>query len=135
MIQRILTLVSLTAVGMALGACADQNEDLRQPNAPSEGSTTTSSEDRTKWDAPTGDVGTARRKSDGQNCCYKDKFYKCGSPTACFGGVDLDACIAKCAGDTKCYTNTCTDQLRHAPAPTSDCVESQAPEGFSCSLY
>ena len=36
MIQRIRALASLTAVGTALGACADQNEDLRQPAPPSE---------------------------------------------------------------------------------------------------
>ncbi len=77
------------------------------------------------------DVGTARRRAQGTHCCYEGRYSSCKNEKACFGGVDLEACLAKCGDDTHCITNTCTSELRHAPPPKG-CSEEEAPAEFPC---
>lgn len=76
-------------------------------------------------------VGTAQRRAKDQHCCYKLAYQRCPDAVACYGGVDLDACVAECAGDATCLTNTCTNRLRNAPAPVG-CTPEQAPAEFPC---
>lgn len=129
--RRIFALVSFSAFAMV--ACgSSQSDDPGQPAPPSSNGTAAPQGTIPKASA---DVGTARRKAQGQNCCYKDEYYKCSNTTACNGGFDLEDCITKCNGDVKCATNTCTPALRHAPPPTSDCVKGAAPSDFQCNLY
>ena len=111
---------------LALGVAACSNED--------EGATpfAASQRSRTSTQPPTEDVGTARRRAQGEHCCYEGQYHRCASPSACFGGVDLDECVANCNYDSRCITNVCTNKLRHAPPPAKSCTPAEVPSSFSC---
>jgi hypothetical protein len=118
-----LRLCLVLAPFLALAACATE-ETGPEPFAAKRGA-------RTIAPRAAGNVGTAQRRAQGEHCCFEGKYQRCASPVACFGGVDLDECVARCAGDDRCLTNVCTSELRHAPAPRG-CTAAEAPASFPC---
>ena len=54
----------------------------------------------------------------GDICCYGGAFYDCATPAGCFGGFDVEACIAACT-DTNCEL-ACVQQL-NGKSPDATC--------------
>jgi hypothetical protein len=115
--------VALAAFTLLFSACASESAGPEPFEARASA--------RSSAPKASGDVGTARRRAEGEHCCYEGTYQRCPNAAACFGGVELEACVAKCAGDARCLTNVCTSELRHAPPPKG-CSPSEAPASFPC---
>jgi hypothetical protein len=79
-----------------------------------------------------GQDGSPGRISVNEHCCYGGKYYKCPNSAACFGGFDIDACLAACSGPMDPCWDACFNQLDSA-GPPKGCQSGVAePKGVDC---
>ena len=77
-----------------------------------------------------GTDGQPGRISVNEHCCYGATYFKCPSASACFGGFDAQACLAKCGGSDAC-ADACSAQEDAAGAPKG-CQTMAPPKGVDC---
>ena len=82
--------------------------------------------------APAGQDGQPGRISSNEHCCYGGTYYKCPSSAACFGGFDINACLAVCAGPSDPCFDACFEKLDKAGAPKGCQTGVTPPKGVDC---
>lgn len=82
-------------------------------------------------DGADGANGNAGRMSSGLHCCFESKYLECPTPAACWGGFDVDACIAACDPSDVACIGACVDKLDAAGAPVG-CQSKAPPAGVDC---
>ncbi len=106
--------------GQATGGAATGDAGAATPKADDPGE-----------DGEAGEDGQAGRIAVNQHCCYGGKYFSCPNETACFGGVDVDACLATCGAKLDCF-DKCFEQLDNAPAPKGCRSDVKPPPGVDC---
>lgn len=81
-------------------------------------------------DGQDGADGEPGRSASNNDCCFQGKYFECPNESACFGGFDVNACIAACNEDFDC-TMGCVSELDSAGAPKG-CTKKAPPAGVRC---
>ena len=83
-------------------------------------------------DRSSGQDGQPGRVSVNEHCCYGAVYYKCPSSAACFGGFDVDACLALCSDSDDVCSDACFDKMGLAGAPKGCQSNVTPPKGVDC---
>lgn len=137
----------LTAACSGSGGSEPIPDEPKVPTAPHAGSTTsppaatpsggaTATEPAKDPDEDTagaaGEDGETGRIASGPHCCYQGKYFSCPDETACFGGFDVDACLAACGKGVDTCFDKCFAQLDEAAAPKGCRSDVKPPAGVDC---
>jgi hypothetical protein len=84
-----------------------------------------------RLDAGGGGHGFARIAIDGI-CCYGSNYFACPNTAACYGGFDINACLATCSGPEDPCFDACFSKEDSAGPPLGCPADMAEPPGVDC---